>query len=107
MFMPRIDLWAVETVYQVAEESNSSSTLHQGPMEEDPQLVEKENGSSQQQSELAEPGEDTAAVQSVSCAWSSFVEQVESICVSTSLIILVRVIFIYLFARSNILFLFA
>ncbi|TYI67607.1 hypothetical protein E1A91_D08G029900v1 [Gossypium mustelinum] len=88
VFMPRIDLWAVETIYQVAEESNSSSTLHQAPMEEDPQLVEKENGSSQQQSELAETGEDTAAVQSVSCAWSSFVEQVESICVSTSLIIL-------------------
>ncbi|PPS05476.1 hypothetical protein GOBAR_AA15179 [Gossypium barbadense] len=90
VFMPRIDLWAVETIYQVAEESNSSSTLHQAPMEEDPQLVKKENGSSQQQSELAETGEDTAAVHGISCAWSSFVEQVESICVSTSLIILIN-----------------
>ena len=89
VFMPRIDLWAVETINQDVEESNSSSTFHQAPMEENPQLIEKENESSLQQSELAETGEATVAVQSVSHAWSSFVEQVESLCVSTSLIILV------------------
>ncbi|XP_022753295.1 LOW QUALITY PROTEIN: uncharacterized protein LOC111301697 [Durio zibethinus] len=88
LFMPGIDLWAVETINQVAEESISSSTFHQAPMEEDPQLVEKENGSSLQQSELADTVVATATVQSVSHAWSLFVEQVESICVSTSLIIL-------------------
>ncbi|XWS10982.1 hypothetical protein CRYUN_Cryun38cG0044700 [Craigia yunnanensis] len=88
VFMPRIDLWAVETINQLAEESNSSSTFHPAPMEEDPQLVEKADESSLQQSELAETAEATVAVQSVSHAWSSFVEQVESICVSTSLIIL-------------------
>ncbi|XVF04282.1 hypothetical protein REPUB_Repub05bG0069000 [Reevesia pubescens] len=88
VFMPRIDLWAVETINQVAEESNSSSTFHQAPMEEDTQLVEKESESSLQQSELAETTEAMVGVQSVSHAWSLFVEQVESICVSTSLIIL-------------------
>ncbi|XP_022717177.1 uncharacterized protein LOC111275863 [Durio zibethinus] len=88
VFMPRIDLWAVETIDQAAEESNSSSTFHQAPMVEDPEVVEKENESSLQQSELAETVEATVAVQSVSHAWSSFVEQVESICVTTSLIIL-------------------
>ncbi|OMO74917.1 hypothetical protein CCACVL1_16399 [Corchorus capsularis] len=82
VFMPRIDLWAVETINQVAEERNSSL------MEEDPQLVVKENVSSQQQSELAETSEAIVAVQGISHAWSSFVEQVESIGVSTSLIIL-------------------
>ncbi|XVE50179.1 hypothetical protein DITRI_Ditri01bG0141100 [Diplodiscus trichospermus] len=87
VFMPRIDLWAVETINQVAEESNSS-TFDQAPIEEDPQVVEKENESSLQQSELAETLEATVPVQTVSHAWSSFVEQVESICVSTSLIIL-------------------
>lgn len=87
VFMPRIDLWAVETVNQVAEESNSSSTLHEAPMREDPQLVQKE--SSLQLSELAETVEASSAVQSFSHVWSSFVEQVESICVSTSLIIVV------------------
>ncbi|XVF78643.1 hypothetical protein PTKIN_Ptkin14bG0151600 [Pterospermum kingtungense] len=86
VFMPRIDLWAVETFNQVAEESNSSSTLHEAPMREDSQLVQKE--SSLLQSELAETVNATSGVQSVSHAWSSFVEQVESICVSTSLIIL-------------------
>ncbi|TYI96332.1 hypothetical protein E1A91_D01G064400v1 [Gossypium mustelinum] len=69
-----------------SEESSSPSTFHQTPMEEDPQLVEKENGSSLQY-ELAGTAQATASVQSVSHAWSSFVEQVESICVSTSLII--------------------
>ncbi|PPD68475.1 hypothetical protein GOBAR_DD34644 [Gossypium barbadense] len=86
LFMPRIDLWVVETTNQVSEESSSPSTFHQTPMEEDPQLVEKENGSSLQY-ELAGTAQATASVQSVSHAWSSFVEQVESICVSTSLII--------------------
>ncbi|XP_007021595.2 PREDICTED: uncharacterized protein LOC18594081 [Theobroma cacao] len=88
VFMPRIDLWAVETVNQVAEESDLSSTFHQSPMEEDPLPVEKESGFSLRQSELAETAEAIAAVQIISHAWSSFVEQVESICVSTSLIIL-------------------
>ncbi|KAK6270032.1 hypothetical protein POUND7_007137 [Theobroma cacao] len=88
VFMPRIDLWAVETVNQVAEESDLSSTFHQSPMEEDPLPVEKESGFSLWQSELAETAEAIAAVQIISHAWSSFVEQVESICVSTSLIIL-------------------
>ncbi|KAK8615137.1 hypothetical protein V6N13_068921 [Hibiscus sabdariffa] len=87
VFMPRIDLWAVETINEVSEESNSSSVLHQAPMEEDPHLVGKENESSEQQSEFAETAEGAAAVQRVSRVWSSFVEHVESICVSTSLII--------------------
>lgn len=88
LFMPRIDLWVVETTNKVSEESSSPSTFHQTPMEEDPQLVEKENGSSLQY-ELAGTAQATTAVQSVSHAWSAFVEQVEAICVSTSLIIVV------------------
>ncbi|XP_039034254.1 uncharacterized protein LOC120170371 [Hibiscus syriacus] len=87
VFIPKIDLWAVETINQVSEESKSYSLLAHASMEEDPQLVGKENESSEQQSEFTETAEGTAAVQSVSHTWSSFVEHAESICVSTSLII--------------------
>ncbi|GKV16478.1 hypothetical protein SLEP1_g27118 [Rubroshorea leprosula] len=130
IFMPRVDLWALEK-HQLAE-SDSSSTDDQHAMMEDSVPVENEY-------ELAESTGCGGAVQSASCApssfvkrmnqvtgesgsptdhlpveenesslqhldfeeakpqlvaqsashaWSSFAEQVESICVSTSLMIL-------------------
>lgn len=94
VFMPRIDLWAVETSHQVIEESDSSSTNHQYPAENNSsisygQAVEDENASGQQKCRSAEIAGDHGLSQCASNAWSSFIEQVESICVSTSLMILV------------------
>ncbi|XP_015899189.2 uncharacterized protein LOC107432546 [Ziziphus jujuba] len=93
VFMPRIDLWAVETSHQVIEESESCSTSHQYPEDNNSsvshgQAVEDENASGQQKCKSAEMAGDHDFVQSASHAWSFFIEQVESICVSTSLMIL-------------------
>ncbi|KAF5956381.1 hypothetical protein HYC85_003606 [Camellia sinensis] len=93
IFMPRIDLWAIETCKQVdGEESDSSLTDPE--LSEDmssvkhSQVVEKENHSYQQLSELSETEASQDASKKTSHIWSSFVEQVESMCVSTSLMIL-------------------
>ncbi|XP_028094807.1 DNA (cytosine-5)-methyltransferase CMT2-like [Camellia sinensis] len=52
------------------------------------QVVEKENHSCQQLCELSETEASQDASKKTSHIWSSFVEQVESMCVSTSLMIL-------------------
>ncbi|KAL5738150.1 hypothetical protein ACOSP7_030911 [Xanthoceras sorbifolium] len=65
VFMPRIDLWAVATLQHETEKSDSSPSSHS----------------------LTESNE-SEGFQGPSHAWSSFVEQVESMCVSTSLMIL-------------------
>lgn len=105
VYMPRIDLWALE-LHEDAEESASSSTDGQHAMMEDLQPeendyptdkqptmtelpVEEENESLPQKCDF----EEEAQPQKISshCAshvWSSFVEQVESLSPSTSLMIL-------------------
>lgn len=95
VFMPRIDLWAVETLQQANEESDSHATNHALTRSNrscfvHEQFGEKETDSWVRQQKSAEPTE----FQGPSHAWSSFVEQVESICVSTSLMILVQVQFL-------------
>ncbi|XP_061361248.1 uncharacterized protein LOC133305130 [Gastrolobium bilobum] len=66
VFMPRIDLWAVETHFQMSETTDSCSTLHAS----------------------SEMEKSCQASRRVSHAWMSFIEQVESIGVSSSLMIL-------------------
>ncbi|KAK9209125.1 hypothetical protein WN944_001489 [Citrus x changshan-huyou] len=89
VFMPRVDLWAVETLQQGNEESDSCATnddlaRSNGSCFADGQFVEKDTDSWLQQHKSEGPTE----FQGHSHAWSTFVEQVESICVSTSLMIL-------------------
>lgn len=74
MFMPRIDLWAVETIPQFSEDESDSSSL--------PTISSKEV--SKQMVETQDFG------RTASQAWSSFIEQVESVSVNTSLVILVK-----------------
>lgn len=93
VFMPRIDLWAVETS-QVTEESDSPSINRQCPEKNnssfrDGEVVEEENVSSQLKCKSAEMAGDQVVAKNASHAWSTFIEHVESICVSTSLMILV------------------
>lgn len=86
VFMPRIDLWAVETLHQVSEKSDSSPSSH---------LQTESNGvclrDQQVVNSCPEPCKlvNTEESEGPSNAWSSFVEQLESICVSTSVMILV------------------
>lgn len=89
VFMPRIDLWAVET-NQVIEESDSRSKHHQFPDFTHGQAIQKENEFGTQKIKSAKMDDRLCAFQSASHAWSSFIEHVESLCVSTSLMILVR-----------------
>lgn len=94
LFLPRIDLWAIETSDQDDEEC-SSPTDHQSSEEEfcitNSQVVEKENVSGPRACKSAETGVPEDVLQRASHAWRSFIEQVDSMCVSTSLIILVRI----------------
>lgn len=91
LFLPRIDLWAIETSDQDDEEC-SSSTDHQSSEEEfcitNSQVVEKENVSGPRACKSTETGVPEDVLQRASHAWRSFIEQVDSMCVSTSLIIL-------------------
>lgn len=105
VYMPRIDLWALE-LHQDAVDNASFSTDDQHTMMEDLQPeenycptgkqptvmelpVEEENESFPQQCDFAEEAEPQfVATHSASHVWSSFVEQVESISASTSLMIL-------------------
>ncbi|KAL5564308.1 hypothetical protein UlMin_027472 [Ulmus minor] len=93
VFMPRIDLWAVKRPQQLMEESDSCSVNHQS-LDKDNlgltqgQVVEDENVCSPERSEPQEMGGDQGVIASVSDAWNLFVEQVELICVSTSLMIM-------------------
>lgn len=85
VFMPRIDLWAMEINHQVPEESDSCSKHHQFPDLD----VQKESESDKKKFKSAEMTDQQCAGRSASHAWSSFIEQAESLCVSTSLMILV------------------
>lgn len=100
--MPRIDLWAVETPNQVTEDSDSDLSNHQFPENEKHQLpdneksyfahgqvVEEGNGSLSKQCKSEEVVECQDVAQTASHAWNLFMEQVESLCVSASLMILV------------------
>ncbi|KAM5586143.1 hypothetical protein ABKV19_005176 [Rosa sericea] len=99
VFMPRIDLWAVETPNQVTEDSDADLSNHQCPENEKHQHPENEKSyfahgleesvSLSQQcksEEMLECQDDVA--QRASHAWNLFVEQVESLSVSASLMIL-------------------
>lgn len=76
VFMPRIDLWAVEMRYDITSEEDNSKKMEmefhvqQGLSEETP----GSNGLQQRSSQ----------------AWNSFIEQAESVCVNASLVVLVR-----------------
>ncbi|KDP45855.1 hypothetical protein JCGZ_15299 [Jatropha curcas] len=91
IFMPRIDLWAVEACQQVIKESDASSTDHQLSEKTEfcstPIHVEGKK-SVIDQCGASEVSESQTTILRASHAWSSFIEQVETICVSTSLIIL-------------------
>ncbi|CAN1335261.1 ATPase histone chaperone YTA7 [Linum perenne] len=80
IYMPRIDLWAIETCQQIDESDESS--VH-------PQLSPKGEDFSQNGDQSPhQMGNSYTIVRTTSHAWSSFVEQVESLCVSTNLMIL-------------------
>ena len=80
--MPRIDLWAVETSY---EECHSPAT--EVDFSEQSSFVEHSDDLNQ--CSPAESAEPQVPILKASHLWCSFIEQVESICVSTSLIIMV------------------
>ncbi|KAJ4842381.1 hypothetical protein Tsubulata_000919, partial [Turnera subulata] len=91
IFMPRIDLWAIEMCHQVAD-CHACIINHQLSDEKvswkrQSQAIDKENHSMHhcEATELAQPQDLTRIASRV---WSSLVEQVESLCVSTSLMIL-------------------
>ncbi|KAK9907858.1 hypothetical protein M0R45_000045 [Rubus argutus] len=101
IFMPRIDLWAVDTPNQVTEDSDSDLSNHQLPENEKHrlpdneksyfahgQVVEEGNGSLSKQCKSEEVVECQDVAQTASHAWNLFMEQVESLCVSASLMIL-------------------
>ena len=99
IFLPRIDLWAVETCHEVYDDGNASSIYHKVYEEKESsltnsQVVEEENESSIHQCMPTEMTKPQDAARSISPAWSSFVEQVESICMTTSLMIVVSLIFL-------------
>ncbi|XP_054815169.1 uncharacterized protein LOC129315481 [Prosopis cineraria] len=92
VFMPRIDLWAVETHFQGAGSSDYCSTHDQvSEMEEScltpSQVVEKKNEFDSKKRKSIDMVKGQVILRA-SHAWMSFIEQVESIGVSTSLIIL-------------------
>ncbi|KAG4960765.1 hypothetical protein GLYMA_13G273300v4 [Glycine max] len=85
VFLPRIDLWAVEKHFQIAERTDSCLMMGKSCFTRN-QVVEKENEISTEKNstEMIKGQANTKA----SYAWMSFIEQVESIDVSTSLMIL-------------------
>ncbi|PNX99999.1 P-loop nucleoside triphosphate hydrolase superfamily protein [Trifolium pratense] len=92
IFMPRIDLWAVVEDSQIAEKTDSCSINHLSSETDTSsftpsQIVEKENGinTGKNSAEMTK----CQANKKASYAWMSFIEQVESIGSSTSLMILV------------------
>ncbi|KAJ8755086.1 hypothetical protein K2173_016742 [Erythroxylum novogranatense] len=92
IFMPRIDLWALETCCGGSEEDEVSPInpplLDAKTCCVSGQVVDGLNRSSVPQYRVAETIEHQDARRRSSHVWNSFVEQVESISVSTSLIIL-------------------
>ncbi|XP_050216857.1 uncharacterized protein LOC126667814 [Mercurialis annua] len=111
IFMPRIDLWAMEASHQVTEERNTSSIDQPSEATECSSTpiqdigkenvsekkescstsidgIEKNDESFEDQCDESEMQLPQSAILTASHAWCSFVEQVEYISVSTSLIIL-------------------
>ncbi|XP_009591845.1 uncharacterized protein [Nicotiana tomentosiformis] len=84
IFMPRIDLWAMETSDQVCQEDSCSSVK--------PESLGKEahlhNNSDDERNFNHSAEQAGDALKRASYLWSSFVEQVETICVSTSVMLL-------------------
>lgn len=86
VFLPKIDLWALEKHFQISERTDSC--LKRGKSYFTPNQVvvkEREINNEKSSTEMA----NGQAITKASFAWMSFVEQVESIGVSTSLMILV------------------
>lgn len=76
IFMPRVDLWAVEISDQVCQEDGCS-------------LVNPESLGKDEERSLNHSADQAGdALKRASYLWSSFVEQVETICVSTSVMLL-------------------
>ncbi|XP_065862019.1 uncharacterized protein [Euphorbia lathyris] len=93
IFMPRIDLWAVEACRHITEESDASSTDQQLSKTTESCSthildVGKVNEPFTHQRRTSEMPQPQTATPSSSHVWNSFVEQVEYISLSTSLIIL-------------------
>lgn len=94
VFMPRIDLWAVQMHQQVSDDEDSSTTSDdQSPVKKtscsiDTQVRETKITSNMQNSNSTAGDGCQSSSQSPSHAWSSFAEQVNAICVNTSLVIL-------------------
>ncbi|BAT92608.1 hypothetical protein VIGAN_07137300 [Vigna angularis var. angularis] len=85
VFLPKIDLWALEKHFQISERTDSC--LKRGKSYFTPNQVvvkEREINNEKNSTEMA----NGQAITKASFAWMSFVEQVESIGVSTSLMIL-------------------
>ncbi|RDX60247.1 hypothetical protein CR513_61625, partial [Mucuna pruriens] len=85
VFLPRIDLWAVDKHFQIAERTDSCLTMSKSCFTPN-HVAEKENeiSTGKNSTEMTKGQANTKA----SYAWMSFIEQVESIGVSTSLMIL-------------------
>ncbi|KAF8024120.1 hypothetical protein BT93_F1350 [Corymbia citriodora subsp. variegata] len=94
IFMPRIDLWAVQTHRQVSDDEDSSTSFDdQSPGKKascsmDTQVHETKITSNMQNGKSTAGDGRQSSSQSPSHAWSSFAEQVEAICVNSSLVIL-------------------
>lgn len=94
IFMPSVDLWAVEACYLDEEkESDYPSTNLESSEEEISCLTHSEVSGTENNSCLGiHRSAETSVPQDVLSAshlWDTFIEQVESICVSTPLMIMV------------------
>lgn len=89
IFMPRLDLWAVKTNYQVSKAQGVSLSMKPQSSEEK-SLNEISNEDNFPVANMTEV-ESRSEVREASYVWNSFVEQVETLGVSTSLTILVCV----------------
>ncbi|XP_030460878.1 uncharacterized protein LOC115681173 isoform X2 [Syzygium oleosum] len=94
VFMPRIDLWAVQTHQQVSDDEDSSTSFDDQSLVKktscsiDTRVLESKITSNVQNCKSTAVDRHQSSSQSPSHAWSSFAEQVEAICVNTSLVIL-------------------
>ncbi|KNA24905.1 hypothetical protein SOVF_010900 [Spinacia oleracea] len=90
LFMPRIDLWAVQSCLSVQEDVEVSA-YHESPKESSLTscpIGQEKCSPMPSKSELIEVTEYQDEIRSASHIWRSFVEQLECICVPSSLIIL-------------------
>ncbi|KAL3849214.1 hypothetical protein ACJIZ3_011096 [Penstemon smallii] len=86
IYMPRIDLWAIETYNETSDGHRESSSVEFQPSEKiscDGKCeIDREHNHS------SSPEEEVTALKKASYLWTSFIGQVESMRVNTSLIIL-------------------